>query len=64
MLFLKEYESQQKNLKMELLKCCWFMRGGVTYQEVLEMGPDDRDIIAKLVKENLETTKKTGKPFF
>ena len=64
MLFLKEYESQQKNLKRELLKCCWFMRGGVSYQEVLEMGPDDRDIIAKLVKENLETTKKTGKPFF
>ncbi len=40
------------------------MRGGVTYQEVLEMSPDDRDIIANLVKENLETTKKTGKPFF
>ena len=49
---------------MELMKICWFMRGGVTWQEVLNLSPDDREIASKLVKENLDTTKKTGQPFF
>ena len=40
------------------------MRGGVTYQEALNMGPEDRKIVGDIVKENMETTKKTGQPFF
>jgi hypothetical protein len=57
-------EADTKNLKHELLKICWFMRGGVTYSEALEMGSSDRGIIGNIVKDNLETTKKTGQPFF
>jgi hypothetical protein len=53
-----------KNLKHELLKICWFMRGGVTYQEALNMDVEERKIIGKIVKENLETTKKSGRDFF
>ena len=40
------------------------MRGGVTYQESLVMSMEDRRIIADIIKENLETAKKTGQPFF
>ena len=40
------------------------MRGGVNYDEANAMSPQEREIIGKLVKENLETTKKTGQPFF
>jgi len=40
------------------------MRGGVTYQEALHMSIEERNIIADIVKDNLETTKKTGQPFF
>ena len=53
-----------KNLKHELLKICWFMRGGVTYQEALNMDVNERKLVATIVKDNLETTKKTGQPFF
>ncbi len=49
---------------MELMKICWYMRGGVTWQEGLKLSPDERQIIGQLVKENLDTTKKTGQPFF
>ena len=49
---------------MEILKMCWYMRGGLTWQEALEMSPDEREIVSTLIKENLETTKKTGQPFF
>ena len=62
--YLKELESDIKNLKHELLKICWFMRGGVTYQESLNMDIEERKIVAKIVKESLETTKKSGRDFF
>ena len=57
-------ENSSKEIKLELLKICWYMRGGVTYDEVNTMSPQEREIIGNLVKENLETTKKTGQPFF
>jgi|TARA_Y100001937_G_scaffold58169_1_gene79727 hypothetical protein len=40
------------------------MRGGMSWQQSLELSPDERTIAAQLVKENLDTTKKTGHPFF
>jgi hypothetical protein len=40
------------------------MRGGVTYQESLNMSLEERKIVGSIVKDNLETTKKTGRDFF
>lgn len=62
--YLKDIENQGKNLKAELMKMCWYMRGGLTWQESLNLSPDERKIISDLVKDNLETTKKTGRDFF
>ena len=62
--YLKDLDNQTKNLKLELMKICWYMRGGMSWQEALNLSPDERGIAAKLVKENMETTKKTGQPFF
>ena len=61
---LKEFDSACKNLKLELMKICWFMRGGMSWNEALVLSPDERAISAQLVKENMETTKKSGQPFF
>ena len=57
-------EASVKELRFDMLKMCWFMRGGVTYAEAVAMCPQEREIIGRLLKENLETTKKTGHPFF
>ena len=46
------------------MKICWYMRGGMSWQEALNLSSDEREIVSQLVKENLETTKKTGQPFF
>jgi hypothetical protein len=62
--YLKDFESQTKNLKLELMKVCWFMRGGMSWNEALILSPDEREIVSQLVKENMETTKKSGQPFF
>ena len=62
--YLKDFDNETKNLKLELMKICWFMRGGMSWTEALNLSPDERAISAQLVKENMETTKKSGQPFF
>lgn len=43
---------------------CWYMRGGMTLDEAFSLSFEDREILADLIKDNLETTKKTQMPFF
>ena len=62
--YLKNFESESTNLKLQIMKICWYMRGGMSWQEALNLSSDEREIVSQLVKENLETTKKTGQPFF
>jgi hypothetical protein len=40
------------------------MRGGVTYDEIMNMSIHERNIIGKIVEEHMETTKKTGLNYF
>jgi hypothetical protein len=61
---VKKYEGETKALKDELLRLCWFMRGGLTYNEAHALCPEEREILAKLIEHNLETTKESGLPFF
>lgn len=57
-------DKESKAIKSELLKLCWYMRGGISIDDAYAMSIEDREIIGELIKENLETTKKTGMPFF
>jgi|TARA_X000001036_G_scaffold216511_1_gene202678 hypothetical protein len=61
---VKDMENQQKEIKSEVMKLCWYMRGGMTLNEGFNSSYEDRSIISDIVKENLETTKKSGLPFF
>jgi hypothetical protein len=40
------------------------MRGGVTLDEMWATSHEDRDAMSKVIKDNMETTKKTGRDFF
>jgi hypothetical protein len=59
-----QMEKETQDIRLDVLKLCWYMRGGVTYNEAMQMGQTDRNLINNIVKENLETTKKSGLPFF
>lgn len=61
---IEEYDKDIKAIKEELFRICWYMRGGVTLNEAHLLSVDDRGIIAKLIEDNLEVTKKTQLPFF
>lgn len=51
-------------IKHEALKLSWYMRGGISYEQALQLSYEERMAINDIVKENLETTKKSGLPFF
>ena len=57
-------EKECGTIRDEALKMCWYMRGGLTYVEAMNLSHNEREIIGRLIKDNLETTKKSGMPFF
>ena len=61
---VKSYENQVKQIKDELLRFCWYMRGGISYADAMLLSTEDRKIINNIIKDNLETAKKSGMPFF
>lgn len=61
---MADYEGEVKSIKKNILKMCWYMRGGVTYDELMDMSITERNIIGGIIEENLETTKKSGMAFF
>jgi hypothetical protein len=42
----------------------WNMRGGASYEDILNMSTDERKAIADLIENNLEITKKSQLPYF
>lgn len=57
-------DNDVKAIKNELFRICWFMRGGITAEEAYHLDNDDRQIINSIIKDNIETTKESGLPFF
>jgi flagellin-specific chaperone FliS len=62
--FVTGLESSIKVIKDEIYKISWYMRGGVTAQELLHIySYEDRTIMSNIIKDNIETTQKTKLPF-
>jgi hypothetical protein len=57
-------EKESADIKKSALSLTWYMRGGVSYEDILNMSYEERVMINKLIDSNLETTKKTQLPFF
>ena len=61
---LDTMENDANEIKSSALKLSWYMRGGVSYEDILNMSTYERTQINEIVKSNLETTKKSNLPFF
>ena len=57
-------EHECSDIKKGALKMSWYMRGGATYEDILNMSNDERNAITAIIESNLETTKNTKLPFF
>lgn len=61
---LEGMDKEADDIRREALKMAWFMRGGLSYDQAMSLGVSERKMISSIIKENLETTKKSGLPFF
>jgi hypothetical protein len=42
----------------------WYMRGGASYEDILNMSSFERTAINEIIESNLEVTKQSNMPFF
>jgi hypothetical protein len=61
---LDSYDKESKAFREEALRMCWYMRGGLSYEDAMFLTQQERDIIGKIIKDNMDTTQKSGMPFF
>jgi hypothetical protein len=64
MKLIQQYEKDVNQIKKNALSMSWYMRGGTTYLDILNMSEFEREAINKIIEDNLETTKKSQLPFF
>ena len=57
---VKEIHDLDKNA----IRMSWYMRGGVSYNDIMNMTSNQVDALNSIIEENLETTKKSKLPFF
>lgn len=61
---IKKYENQIKELKYNVYKIGWFMRGFITYTDAMHViSSEDLTIFNDIIKENMDITKETKLPF-
>lgn len=59
---LEQYNRESKAIKEEALRFTWYMRGGLSYNEAVALGPQERDMVSKIIDSNIKATEKTGLP--
>jgi hypothetical protein len=60
----EKMEKETKAVKQDIYRICWFMRGSLSVADAFNLSSDDFEIMNKIIKDNLETTKKSQMPFF
>jgi hypothetical protein len=61
--YVERLESTVKGIKEEIFKISWYMRGGVSAQELFHIySYEDRMLLSSLIKDNIETIQKTKLP--
>lgn len=61
---LNGYDVEIRALKDNALRMAWYMRGGIQYDDVMMLSHTEKEIINKIIKDNLDTTEKSKLPFF
>jgi|TARA_B100001094_G_C17663149_1_gene545182 hypothetical protein len=56
---LADYDKEVKRLKQHISKLCWYMRGGVNYEQLMAMCLNDISYFSDVIDDNLELSKKT-----
>ena len=61
---INQYDKEARAIKEESIRITWWMRGGINYDQAMALSLYEREIVNKIIKENMEATKSSGMPFF
>jgi hypothetical protein len=62
--YVDSLDKEAESIRAESFRLAWYLRGGATYNDVMNMSSQERRLISDLAKENIETTKKSNLPYF
>ena len=62
--WVEELGKESANIRKEALSLCWYMRGGLSYVDAMQLSHEEKTLINSIVNDNMEITKKSGLPFF
>tara|TARA_R110000772_G_scaffold160944_1_gene272140 strand:+ start:196 stop:384 length:189 start_codon:yes stop_codon:yes gene_type:complete len=57
---LKQFDSEAESLKQELFRLVWYMRGGINIDQAFMLSAKDQQLVANVIKDNLDMSKKSG----
>ena len=60
--YLTELAFETRAMEKEVADICWYMRGSINWDQAWRLSNRHREIIMVRIKDNIETTEKTGLP--
>jgi hypothetical protein len=57
-------DKDTNSIRSEMWEISWLSRGGISYEDAFYLSQTDRKLFHEMTKQHLETTKKSGLPFF
>lgn len=61
---LDGFEKEVRAIKKNAFTYSWYMRGGLQYEDAMNLSLEEYDILGEIIESNLETSKKSGMAFF
>lgn len=59
---LQDMTIASKAITKEVADICWYMRGSITWDQAWRLTPKQKEVIRKVIKDNIKRTEKTGLP--
>lgn len=61
---INQFAKQTRNLVKSCVELIYYMRGAVTYNEVMNMSAAERDLLSEFINERLKEASKMSFPVF
>lgn len=59
---LKQFDTEADNLKSQLFKLVWYMRGGINLDQAFMLSQKEQKLIYDIISDNIKATEKSGMP--
>ena len=60
--YVNQLDKECNAIRDDILRVTWYMRGGVNYEQAMQLSYEERKLIQKIVKDNFEFMKKSKMP--